>query len=42
MQRRLPGLWLFLLVALHAGPAAAQRSLVIERFDAVITVAVDG
>ena len=42
MRRRLPGLWLFLLVALHAGPAAAERSLVIERFDAIIDVAADG
>jgi uncharacterized membrane protein len=39
MSRRLLGLVLLLLVA---RPAAAERTLVIERFDAVIDVAADG
>jgi uncharacterized membrane protein len=42
MQRRLSSLWLLVLLLIPAASAEAQRTLVIERFDAAIDVAVDG
>jgi uncharacterized membrane protein len=42
MDRRLSSLCLFLFVAIQTASAAAERTLVIERFDATIQVSVDG
>jgi uncharacterized membrane protein len=42
MGRRLLSLWLFLFVAIQTASAAAERTLVIERFNATIQVSVDG
>jgi uncharacterized membrane protein len=42
MSRRLLSLWLFLFLATQTASAAAQRSLVIERFDATIQVSAEG
>jgi uncharacterized membrane protein len=42
MGRRLLSLWLFLFVAIQTKSAAAERTLVIERFNATIQVSVDG
>jgi uncharacterized membrane protein len=42
MGCRLLSLWLFLFVAIQTESAAAERTLVIERFNATIQVSVDG